>query len=82
MALPGLEFNEYRDKRAPAYAVAKYYLEYIKKHDLTSYMSSQSTVTMIQPLTCKVSCLVIYFVFVVIYFSIYLFIIVFGKLKL
>ncbi|KAL0274747.1 UNVERIFIED_CONTAM: hypothetical protein PYX00_002799 [Menopon gallinae] len=50
MALPGLEFKEYKFQRAPASAVASYYLEYIKKHDLSSKMAPNTTVTLIQPL--------------------------------
>lgn len=55
MALPGYDFNEFKEGRAPAPAVAKYYYDYIQKHSLSPFMAPYTTVTMIQPLTCKVS---------------------------
>lgn len=55
MALPGTDFSEFKEGRAPASAVAKYYLEYIEKNRLSGNFAPNTTVTMVQPLSSKVS---------------------------
>lgn len=55
MALPGLDFSDFKEGRAPASSVAKYYLEYIEKNKLSANFAPNTTVTMVQPLSSKVS---------------------------
>lgn len=61
MALPGSEMKEYREGRAPAPAVFRYYNEYIHTHGLAKNMENGSTVTLVQPINSPVRINVIIF---------------------